>query len=224
MFKRIALITRKADCAPERFRAHWSGSHADIIKAIIPYFPNAHEVRYTQNRVGGVLWQHSSSGECFDVDGFVELHLTADKPSAEAHSSGASARMLADEPRFLRALTECFVEPEGADSIDSPGSKIIVAAAKQAQTGQPEFAAAIRRAFGLDTTLIRGVRQACLNWVIQTRVRDALAHEPVPPSVLVELWVENANIDRELAGVCQNLVAVAAKQSAYEIDAFHVVG
>jgi hypothetical protein len=222
VLKRIALIARRADYTPERFRAHWSGPHADIIRSIIAYFPDPHEVRYTQNRVDGVLWQHSSSGECFDVDGFVELHLTANKPSDEAYSSGAAGRMLEDEPNFLRAFMECFVEPEGDDSPDSRGSKIIIVAARKEQTGLPDFVSAIRQSLGPATSRLRGVRRVCMNWVTSTRVRDKLSYEPVPPDVVIELWVENAAVALELAGVCHDLIPVAAKQSAYKIDPLQV--
>jgi hypothetical protein len=41
--------------------------------------------------------------------------------------------------------------------------------------------------------------------------------------VLVELWVENVDIAR-LEDVSRDLVAVAVKQSAYEIDPYIVLG
>ena len=223
MFKRLVLIARKADHSPEQFRTHWSGPHADIIKRIIAHFPDAEKVRYTQNRVVRTLWQHSSSAQSLNVDGFVEVHLTAKAPPEAAASSGAIANMLEDELRFLGAFTECHVEAEGSDSHDAGGKKLIFIAAKKTDTDDRSFATAIRQAFGLGTTALRGVRQVCLNWTTSASVRQKLLHEVAPPSVLVELWVENVDIAR-LEDVSRDLVAVAVKQSAYEIDPYIVLG
>ena len=223
MFKRLVLIARKADYSPEQFRTHWSGPHADIIKRIIAHFPDAEKVRYTQNRVARNLWQHSSSARSFNVDGFVEVHLTAKTPPQTAVSSGAVASMLEDELRFLRAFTECRVEAEGSDLHDASGQKIIFIAAKGNEIDERTFATAVRRAFGLGTTALQGVRQVCLNWTTATSVRQKLLHEVAPPSVLVELWVENVDM-AGLEDIRRDLMAVAVKQSAYEIDPHIVLG
>jgi len=57
-----------------------------------------------------------------------------------------------------------------------------------------------------------------------TSVRQKLVHEVAPPSVLAELWVENFDIVRQLEDVGRDLMAVAVKQSAYEIDPHIVLG
>jgi EthD domain len=222
VFKRISLITRKAALSPEQFRTHWKGAHAQIIKSIIPFFPDAGRVRYLQNRTDAVLWQYGASGEYFDIDGFVELHLPARKPVEEAYSSGAAGRMLADEPNFLRAFTECFVDPEGEDAEASHASKIMLTIAKSSETGQSELAMAIRRVFAQKTTGLPGVRQACLNWVTSTVVREKVAAHPGPPNAIVELWVDSTDIARELGEVCQRLVPVAAKISAFKVDPLRI--
>ena len=224
MFKRLVLIARKAGYSPTQFRTHWSGPHADIIKRIIAHFPDAERVRYTQNRVVRILWQHSSSAQPFDVDGFVEIHLTTKTPPEAAVSSGAVANMLEDELRFIRAFTECHVEAEGSDLDDGRGQKIIFVAAKRKEVDERTFAMAVRQAFGLDNTALEGVRQVCLNWTMATSVRQELVHEVAPPSVLAELWVENFDIVRQLEDVGRDLMAVAVKQSAYEIDPHIVLG
>src|ERR1700682_4146661 len=126
--------------SPTQFRTHWSGPHADIIKRIIAHFPNAERVRYTQNRVVRILWQHSSSAQPFDVDGLVEIHLTTKTPPEAAVSSGAVANMLEDELRFIRAFTECHVEAEGSDLDDGRGQKIIFIAAKRKEVDERTFA------------------------------------------------------------------------------------
>jgi hypothetical protein len=59
-------------------------------------------------------------------------------------------------------------------------------------------------------------RQICLNWTTSTSVRQRLLHEETPPSVLKELWVETIEMAR-LEDVGRSLMAVAVKQSAYEI-------
>ena len=223
MFKRLVLIARKVDYSATQFRTHWSGPHADIIKRIIAHFPDAERVRYTQNRVVRILWQHSSSAQPFDVDGFVEIHLTTKTPPEVAVSSGAVANMLEDELRFLSAFTECHVEAEGSDLDDGRGQKIIFIAAKRREVDERAFATAVRQAFELDNTALQGVRQVCLNWTMATWVRQKLSHEAVPPSVLVELWVENVDTAR-LEDVGRDLMAVAVKQSAYEIDPHIVLG
>lgn len=223
MFKRLVLIARKAGSSPKQFRTHWSGPHADIIKRIIAHFPEAERVRYTQNRVVRTIWQHSSSAQSFNVDGFVQVHLTAKTPPEPAISSGAVASMLEDELRFLRAFTECHVETEGGDLNDTSGKKMIFIAAKKTEVDERTFATAIRQAFGVGTTTLRGVRQVCLNWTTSTSVRQKLLHEEAPPSVLVELWVETIDIAR-LEDVGRNLMAVAVKQSAYEILPHIVLG
>jgi EthD domain-containing protein len=224
MFKRLVLIARKAGFSPTQFRTHWSGPHADIIKRIIAHFPDAERIRYTQNRVVRTLWQHSSSAQSFNVDGFVEVHLTAKTPPEAAVSSGAVASMLEDELRFLSAFTECHVETEGSDLHDARAQKIIFIAAKKKEIDERTFAMAIRQAFGLDTTALQGVSQVCLNWTMATSVRQKLFHEVAPPSVLVELWVENVDMVRQLDDVGRDLMAVAVKQSAYQIDPHIVLG
>jgi len=223
MFKRLVLIARKADHSPEQFRTHWSGPHADIIKRIIAHFPDAGKVRYTQNRVASTLWQPLSSAQSFNVDGFVEVHLTAKTPPETAVSSGAVTSMLQDELRFLRAFTECHVEAEGSDLNDVRGKKIIFIAAKETEVDECTFATAIRQAFRVGSTTLRGVRQICLNWTTSTSVRQRLLHEETPPSVLIELWVETIEMAR-LEDVGRGLMAVAVKQSAYEIDPHVVLG
>jgi hypothetical protein len=129
--------------------------------------------------------------------------------------------MLQDELRFLRAFTECHVEAEGSDLNDARGKKIIFIAAKEAEVDECTFATAIRQAFGVGTTTLRGVRQICSNWTTSTSVRQRLLHEETPPSVLIELWVETIEKPR-LEDVGRSLMTVAVKQSAYEIDP-HVV-
>jgi hypothetical protein len=119
------------------------------------------------------------------------------------------------------AFTECHVEAEGSDLHDAGGQKIIFIATKETQIDERTFAIAVRQAFELGTTAVRGVRQVCLNWTTSTSVRQKLLHEVAPPSVLVELWVENVDIAR-LEDVGRDLMAVAVKQSAYEIDP-HIV-
>jgi hypothetical protein len=42
--------------------------------------------------------------------------------------------------------------------------------------------------------------------------------------VLAELWVENVDMVRQLEDVGRDLMAVAVKQSAYEIDPHIVLG
>lgn len=224
MFKRISLITRKAALTPEQFRAHWKGPHAQIIRSIIAFFPDAERVRYVQNRVEDVLWRYSASQAFFDIDGFVELHLTARKPVEAAYSSGAAERMLGDEPNFLRAFTECFVEPEGEDA-EIPGtSKIMIAVAKSDPIEQSELARALRNAFARDTTALPGVRQMCLNWITSTVVREKLATHPGPPSAIVEMWVDNPDISRELTEVGQSLIPAAANLSAFKVDPLRITG
>ena len=223
MFKRLVLIARKADHRPEQFQTHWSGPHADIIKKIIAHFPDAEKVRYTQNRVARPLWQHPSSAQSFNVDGFVEIHLTAKTPPEAAASSGAIASMLEDELRFLGAFTECHVEAEGSDLHDARAQKIIFIAAKKKEIDERTFAMAVRQAFGLSATALQGVRQACFNWTTATSVRPKLLHEEAPPSVLIELWVENVDTAR-VEDVGRDLMAVAVKQSAYEIEPHIVLG
>jgi hypothetical protein len=177
-----------------------------------------------QNRVVRTLWQHSSSAQSFNVDGFVEVHLTAKTPPEAAVSSGAVASMLEDELRFLRTFTECHVEAEGSDLDDGRGQKIIFIAAKKEEIDEQTFAMAVRQAFGLETTVLQGVRQVCLNWTMAMSVRQKLLNEVAPPSVLVELWVENVDMVRQLEDVGRELTAVAVTQSAYEIDPHIVLG
>jgi hypothetical protein len=131
--------------------------------------------------------------------------------------------MLEDELRFLRAFTECHVEAEGSDLNDVRGTKIIFIAAKGTEVDRSTFATAIREAFGVGTTALRGVRQVCLNWTTSTSVRQRLLHEETPPSVLIELWLETIEMAR-LEDVGRSLMAVAVKQSAYEIDPHVVLG
>ena len=222
MYKRMVLLARNADYDPAKFRRHWSTSHADIIRTIISSYPEAHRIRYTQNRVDEILWRQPLSSEGFDVDGIVELHLTAKTPPKEAFSSGAVAMMLEDEFRFLRGLTECIVGHEGDDAHGGAGRKIIVIAAKTAEATESEFATAVRRAFARDATAAHGVRQACLNWTTATSVREGLLHEPVPPTVLAELWVEGIDLAGQLSDFRLCLDALTVKHAAYCVDALHI--
>jgi hypothetical protein len=132
--------------------------------------------------------------------------------------------MLEDELRFLSAFTECQVETEGSDLNDARGKNIIFIGAKETEVDERTFATAIRQAFGVGTTTLRGVRQVCLNWTMATSVRQKLLYEVPPPSVLVELWVENVDMVRQFEDVGRELTAVAVTQSAYEIDPHIVLG
>jgi hypothetical protein len=68
--------------------------------------------------------------------------------------------MLQNELRFLRAFTECHVEAEGSDLNDVRGKKIIFIAAKETEVDECTFATAIRQAFGVGSTTLRGARFA----------------------------------------------------------------
>jgi len=103
------------------------------------------------------------------------------------------------------------------------GKKIIFIAAKETEVDECTFATAIRQAFGVGSTTLRGVRQICLNWTTSTSVRQRLLHEETPPSVLIGLWVETIEKAR-LEDVGRRLTAVAVKQSAYEIDPHVALG
>src|SRR5882757_8056937 len=116
MFKKMVLLAKNPDLSRAAFRSHWCGPHAEIIKGIIRHFVNPDAVRYVQNRVEKVLWQKPEAA-LFDVEGIVDLHVPTARPSANAVASGAVQRMLDDEVRFLRGLTECIVRPEGRDEV-----------------------------------------------------------------------------------------------------------
>lgn len=221
MFKRMVLLARAPDLSGEQFRAHWAGAHADIIKRIIPFFPDADTVRYTQNRVADTLYEHSVGADPFEIDGIVELHLTATQPAAGAFTSGAADEMFADERRFLSRFTECVVESEGEDRDDGAGAKFILLASMLRGTRRENFEEAFRQALAPGSAR---AHQTCLNWTRATEMRDQLASEPMPPDLLVELWGESSRIRSRLPGVIPSLTRACDKLSIFRIDPLPIVG
>jgi hypothetical protein len=221
MFKKLVLLVKRNEIASEAFRLHWAGPHADLILPIIRFFPDRKKVKYTQNRVIDALFKTPSDEGAFSVDGIVELHVPTASPSGEAVATGAVRKMLEDEKRFLRGLTECVVEPEGPDVNDRDFVKVMIIAERERTVPKSDFASATRHAFGSG---FAGLVQVCFNWTVSVLYRDGLWHEPTAPDAFIELWFDS-KVSAEQAVAQGTLAAKKAwgRASAFLMDDFRVL-
>jgi hypothetical protein len=221
MFNKMVLLAKKTGLSRAEFRQHWSGPHAGIIKAIIQHFAEPGAVRYTQNRVEKVVWQKPGAEE-FDVEGIVELHVPTAKPSTDALSSGAVQKMLDDEFRFLRGLTECIIRPEGPDDVTTagPSTKLIALCEREPGCAELDYAQRLRSQLAKGR---HGIRHACFNWVESVVHRDGLWHEPVDPDVQIELWFDDTKSSEQARSAFQSLNSVVRRTMVYHVDPLKIL-
>lgn len=208
MFKKLVLLARHDAIDRAAFSAHWAGPHAAIILSIIRHFVRPETVRYTQNHVLDTVFEHPSAlGKPFAIDGIVELHVPAPRPSTSAVASGAVGRMIEDEKRFLRGLTECVMNQIGPDD-DREGLKVIVVGGEGADLdGVCE-----------DIETLRPL-QLCRNIVTDIVGRDGLSSEPSRPAWMIEFWVAEQG---SLATLRERLADRARKSPAAALSALRV--
>lgn len=105
MIKRMSILTRRPDVTPERFREHWFGLHADLLKKLLP------EVNgYVQN-----LWLGPGPNPLrppgpHKIDGIVELWFENEAAMDAAFASDRGKELMADGRLFIDTVTTFVVE------------------------------------------------------------------------------------------------------------------
>lgn len=213
MIKRMTLLARRANITPHQFREHWAGQHAGFGRSL----PGV--VKYTQNRVTTVLWQHFHD-EPFSVDGIVEIFFENEAAMENAARSDMGTRVIPqDEPLFLRGLTLCVVETEGRH--DNDGTKVIVAMSKKHDADDRSDRSI------LNLAKEAGATSVSVNRVSRTYARSGMWTEPMPPEWLLVVWFPSADAARSAFGIegrlASQIAAASMKASAYLCDPLVIV-
>lgn len=116
MIKRMSLLTRRPDVDPARFREHWFGPHAELVKRLTPK-----PLGYVQN-----LWLGPGPNPLrppgpHRIDGIVEIWFESEDAMAAAFASAAGTDLVDDARRFVETVTTftveervCIAGPRGA--------------------------------------------------------------------------------------------------------------
>lgn len=201
MQKRITLLRKRPDITSEEFRRHWSIPHARIATGFTGL---AH---YFQNRVTSEIWTHGSTP--FQVDGIVELWFTSPEAVRQNAASDTTKALIEDEPRFLCGLTALAAgETDLAPGSDQAGKYMVLA-----QSDAPErLRDTLRAALGNVPHHIDIVTPAF--------VRDALRAEPLPPNLVLSLWLTESH---EVLARVRDVFNATETACAYQIDALRIV-
>ncbi len=197
MIKRMSILTRRPDVAPDRFREHWFGLHADLLKKLLP------EVKgYVQN-----LWLGPGPNPLrppgpHKIDGIVELWFENEAAMEAAFASDRGKELMADGRLFIDTVTTFVVEERVMIPGPRGAAKFIGVFDKRSHLDAETFTRQWRDEH--PPHVRKGVPHACRYaqaQVIDTQHRHALASGGTAVDGFVEIsWPSAADMAADMQG------------------------
>ena len=195
------MLARSEALSIAAFRDYWYGTHANIVRGI----PHLH--RYRQNHILRPIG-NPVGGADYRVDGIPELWFVDESAKAAAFQSPAAKALPADEKNFIKGIT-IFAVDEVVVREGHGAAKVFLLVRRSGIDGD-ELDDERRWSDQLCTTL-PGVRRCVMNRLLSSDHRQGVWHEPLPPSLIVELRFDN---DNEAEAALQSEAYTAPAESA----------